>query len=468
MSTLVFLGIGGIGMSGLARYMKAQGCTVYGYDQTETLLTDQLTKEGIEVIYTASRWDYSPSYTPPSHWKISPHHTLVVRTAAIHDNHPLYTYFAERGFRVIKRAELLGEITAMKRALCVAGTHGKTTTSSILSHIMHGSALGGSAFLGGICLNYHSNIILDSTSPYVVVEADEYDHSFLHLSPEISVITSIDPDHLDIYGDAAGFQQGFDDYAALVRKAIVLKKGYSLHGSLQAVVYSYSVTEKADFYATNIRAEQGQLWYDLHLLDTVLESVRVGVPAMVNVENSLAAAAAAYLAGASVQDIRRGIETFHGVERRFNVRLAPSTQYPDMPVLIDDYAHHPTELQRTIESVRFLYPDYRLVTVFQPHLFTRTRDFMSDFAKVLSTADDLILLPIYPAREEPIEGVTSEALAEQCVLARPGCHARVMTKAQMIDYFGEKQGKNSVILMVGAGDIGEQVARVEKKLIVNN
>ena len=469
---IIFLGIGGIGMSALARYYQAQGATIIGYDRTRTTLTDELEHEGMAIVY-----DYEGlrAQSLCNHSEL-----LVVRTAAIHDEDPVYRYFVERGIPVIKRAELLGKVTQAKKALCVAGTHGKTTTTTMLAHIFHRSHLGGSAFLGGISNNYHSNLLIDN-SDYVAVEADEYDRSFLHLKPYMSVITSIDPDHLDIYGDAAGFRKGFDDYASLVEKAIVIKEGYEECLSRKAKIeghkcpiYTYAVeSETADFTAAN-----------------TLKHIHLQVPTRTNIEDAVAAAAIAKLNGVTDEEIKAGLESFQGVARRFDIVLRQKTialqnQRPlcakttdeGEVVLIDDYAHHPTELQGSIDNVHDLFPNHQLVAVFQPHLYSRTRDFMEGFAQVLSEADKLILLPIYPAREEPIAGVTSEVLCEKCRELNPACHARVVEKKDLnlatILSCGEEgaayndeeeEHKNVVILMVGAGDISELVEPVRLAL----
>ena len=443
---IFFLGIGGIGMSALARYFHHHGYSVSGYDRTPSPITRALEQEGISVVFAYDKPDISLT--------LGASRPTVVFTPAIHPNDPIFMICKELGLDMYKRSEVLGLVTEELKALCVAGTHGKTTTSTILAHIMHGSHLGANAFLGGISNNYNSNYIEDKESEFVVIEADEYDHSFLQLSPSMSVITSIDPDHLDIYGNADGYQAGFDDYAALVKDAIVLKKGYSLNGELKANrFYTYAVEDVADFYASNVRLVGGQIYYDLHLQGELLEQIKVGVPARVNVENSVAAAALAKLAGAGNDEIRNGIETYKGVYRRFNVLLEPTVANPELPLVIDDYAHHPTELRESISSFRFIHPAGPLTVVFQPHLFSRTRDLMDGFASVLSQVDDLILLPIYPAREEPIEGVTSDALVARCLQKNPACHARAVEKDDLIDTL---QGHQK-ILILGAGDIDRLV-----------
>ena len=405
--TYYFLGIGGIGMSALARYFAAQGFRVMGYDRTPSLLTESLEEEGIAVQYDDSLDRVE---------QLEQTKTIVVRTPAVPEDMALYVWLREQGFTILKRAEVLGMITRQQRALCVAGTHGKTTTSTILAHILHPSHVGTNAFLGGIANNYNTNLLLDSKSDYVVVEADEFDRSFHHLTPYISVITSMDPDHLDIYGTEEAYRESFVHYAGLVEHALVVKSGLSLKvESLKARVYTYAVGEHADFYADNIRVEDGQIFFDFHTPNTPypISNIHLGVPVWVNIENSVAAMAMAWLVGATEEELRQGVSSFAGVYRRFNIHLnTPQVAY------IDDYAHHPQELAATVESVRRLYPDRYVIGVFQPHLFSRTRDFADAFAEVLNQLDEVALLPIYPAREEPIVGVTSEWLMDKMTVKR--------------------------------------------------
>ena len=457
--TYYFLGIGGIGMSALARYMAVQGMRVLGYDRTCTALTQSLEAEGIEVSYD-DRLDVVQ--------QLDASHTLVVRTPAVPEELPVYAYLREQGFRILKRAELLGELTRQKKALCVAGTHGKTTTSTLLTHMLHHSHLGANAFMGGIANNYGTNLLIDTKSDLVVVEADEFDRSFHQLSPYMSVITSMDADHLDIYGTEEAYQASFAQYAGLVEKALVVKATllqYMMEAaSPQCKVYSYAVGEKADFYADNVRVENGDIWFDFHTPDTrcSISDIRLGVPVMVNVENSVAAMAVAWLMGATAEELRTGVESFLGVRRRFDVHVnAPQVSY------IDDYAHHPQELAATIQSVKTLYPDRYVIAVFQPHLYSRTRDFADEFARVLSEMDEVVLLPIYPAREEPIAGVTSEWLMGRLgdevkkVLAKPnvvGKYLRLRLKQCMA------KGQNVVVLTMGAGDIDQQVEDIKRNL----
>ncbi len=455
--TLYFIGIGGIGMSALARYFKAQGHDVRGYDRTPSPLTRELEKEGIAVTYDDSE------EAARNEWNIAgltPDNTLAVRTPAVPQDEPIYTAMRERGFNILKRSEILGLVTRQKKALCVAGTHGKTTTSTILAHIMHNSHQGANGFLGGISENYHSNLLIDTKSDYVVVEADEYDRSFHRLQPYMSVITSVDPDHLDIYGTAEEYQKGFDHYAGLVEQAIVLKKGYEVHGA-HCKVYTYSADEKADFYADNIIVENGEIRFDFHTPESTIAAIRLGVPVWVNIENSVAAMALAWLNGIKDAEIRQGVESYAGVYRRFNIHIKT-----DRVVYVDDYAHHPTELNASIQSVRRLYPDRRFIVIFQPHLYTRTRDFADEFKRVLRQADELILLPIYPAREQPIPGVTSEMLLtvddSQCTM-----HGVVVEKKDLTAYLKKRisESKDPVaVLSLGAGDIDRLVGEIRTSL----
>ena len=450
--TYYFLGIGGIGMSALARYFASEGCRVLGYDRTCTPLTTELEAEGVAVQYD-DRLDWVEG--------LDVEKTLVVRTPAVPEDAAVYVWLREHGFHIVKRAELLGEVTRQKKALCVAGTHGKTTTSTILAHILYGSHAGANAFLGGIANNYGTNLLLNKESDVVVVEADEFDRSFHHLTPYMSVITSMDPDHLDIYGTEAAYRASFEQYAGLVEHALVVKSSLKLNiASLTARVYTYSVGEKADFYADNVRVKDGEIWFDFYTPESKVADIQLGVPVLVNVENSVAAMALAVLMGATEEELREGMRSFMGVYRRFNVHVnTPRVTY------IDDYAHHPQELKATIDSVRYLYPERYVIGVFQPHLYSRTRDFADGFAEVLSGLDEVALLPIYPAREEPIEGVTSEWLMEKIGTKRALVLPNILAK-----YLRERvkqcvaQGKDCVVVTMGAGDISDQVNDIEKAL----
>ena len=449
--TYYFLGIGGIGMSALARYFAAKGMRVLGYDRTPSSLTEALESEGIRVQYDDRlEWVKELDVT----------RTIVVRTPAVPEDMAVYVWLKEQGFEILKRAELLGRVTREARALCVAGTHGKTTTSTMLAHILHQSHVGANAFLGGIANNYGTNLLLDD-SENVVVEADEFDRSFHHLTPYMSVITSMDPDHLDIYGTEDAYRESFEKYAGLVESALVVKCGLELKvESLKARIYTYAVNEEADFYADNVRVKDGEIWFDFHTPKYVVENVQLGVPVWVNVENGVAAMAVAWLMGATEDELREGMKSFSGVYRRFNIHVnTPQVAY------VDDYAHHPAELQASIESVRRLYPNRYVLGVFQPHLFSRTKDFADEFAEVLSQLDEVALLPIYPAREKPIEGVSSEWLmgkiSAKKALVLPGILAKYLR--ERVKNLVAKS-KDCVVITMGAGDVDRQVNDIKKAL----
>jgi UDP-N-acetylmuramate--alanine ligase len=438
-----FLGIGGIGMSALARYFKHKGCAVSGYDRTSSPLTKELEKEGIEIIYGDDQLEIGE-------WskKLSVEKTLVVRTPAVPEHNSIYTYLREQGFDIRKRAEVLGLVTRQKKALCVAGTHGKTTTSTMIAHLLNPV----NAFLGGISMNYGTNLLLDKESDYVVVEADEYDRSFHHLTPYISVVTAVDADHLDIYGTAEAYRDAFAHYTSLITGALVMKHGIALQPRLQPGVkcYTYGV-EEGDFHATNIRVAEGQIRFDCVTPKGTLSDIVLGVPVWVNIENAVAAIAVAMTIGTPVEQIRDRVASFQGVQRRFNIHVnTPHVVY------IDDYAHHPEEMATAINSIRKLFPERKLIGVFQPHLYTRTRDFADGFRRVLKTLDEAILLPIYPAREEPIPGVTSEMLGGQ-----------VVQKKDLVTVLKSRVAESKepvVVLTVGAGDIDRLVPQVAEAL----
>ena len=443
-------------MSALARYFHHQGFPVAGYDRTPSDLTRELEQEGIIITY-----DDDPDTVRLA--PFSKQHTLVVRTPAVPEDSVIYTYLREQGFDIRKRAEVLGLVTRQMKALCVAGTHGKTTTSTMLAHLLYQSELSTNAFLGGISMNYGTNLLLDKNSPFVVVEADEYDRSFHHLTPYMSVVTAVDADHLDIYGTEEAYREAFAHYTSLISTALVMKHGIALQPKLKegCKLYTYGVmtslrhddmtTSKPDFYADNIVVSKGQIHFDFHTPTETIADMQLGVPVWVNIENAVAAMSVAWLNGVTVNELRHGIASFKGVLRRFNIHVnTPQVVY------IDDYAHHPEEIATSIDSIRRLYPERHLIGVFQPHLYTRTRDFAEGFKKVLSTLDECILLPIYPAREEPIEGVSSEMLGGQ-----------VVEKADLIAELKKRianSQKPVVVLTVGAGDIDRLVPQVTKAL----
>ena len=456
---IFFLGIGGIGMSALARYFHHSGYTISGYDRTSSDLTRELEHEGIAITYIDDPTIFHFQFSI-----FNSHNTLVVRTPAVPVDSAIYTYLREQGFDIRKRAEVLGMVTRAKKALCVAGTHGKTTTSTMIAHLMQ-QTCGVNAFLGGISMNYHTNVLIDPKSEYVVVEADEYDRSFHHLTPYMSVVTAVDADHLDIYGTPEAYRDAFAHYTSLISGALVMKKGIALEPRLQPGVkcYTYGVVESResrveslpDFYADNIRVADGQIRFDYHTPQETIRDIQLGVPVWVNIENAVAAMAVAWLNGVKADDLRRGIASFQGVLRRFNIHVnTPKVAY------IDDYAHHPEEIATAIDSIRKLYPHRRLIGVFQPHLYTRTRDFAEGFRKVLGTLDECILLPIYPAREEPIPGVTSEMLGGQ-----------VVQKKDLVNVLKDKVQSAKepiVILTVGAGDIDRLVQPIAEELKIES
>lgn len=439
-------------MSALARYFHHQGYPVFGYDRTPSPLTRELEKEGIQITYTD---DESTLYG----LRLGRTYTLVVRTPAVPEDCAIYSYLRKEGFDVRKRAEVLGIVTRQMKALCVAGTHGKTTTSTMIAHLMHPV----NAFLGGISENYHTNLLLSKESEYVVVEADEYDRSFHHLTPYISVVTAVDADHLDIYGTAEAYREAFAHYTSLITGALVMKHGIELTPRLQEGVkcYTYGVEESRelraesqeagmpDFYAERIRVKDGQIVFDFKMPDGEIRDIALGVPVWVNIENAVAAMAVAHLCGVKDEAMREAMASFKGVQRRFNIHVnTPKVAY------IDDYAHHPQEIATAIDSIRKLFPERKLIGVFQPHLYTRTRDFAEGFRAVLGTLDECVLLPIYPAREEPIEGVTSEMLGGE-VVEKPALVAELKRRVQ-------ESSEPVVVLTVGAGDIDRLVPEITK------
>lgn len=450
-----FLGIGGIGMSALARYFHSRGYKVSGYDRTPSALTAELEAEGIAVTYDGE--DKTAQLLLQT---TDIEHTQVVYTPAVPKDLPLFRRLEQAGYDLVKRSEMLGLVTRQQKALCVAGTHGKTTTSTMIAHLMHGSAQGSNAFLGGISNNYQSNLIIDPKSDYVAVEADEFDRSFHRLRPYISVISSVDADHLDIYGTAEAYRDAYEHYTSLITHALVMKAGLNIRPRLQDGVCCYTYGEAgADYYAENIRTEDGEITYDLIGKDAdgqprIIRNLTLGVPVWVNIENSVAAIAVAILSGATDEEIRRGIASYKGVYRRFDRHVKN-----DHIVYYDDYAHHPEELRASIGSIRRLYPERELVAVFQPHLYTRTRDFADEFRAVLSEADRTILLPIYPARELPIPGVTSELIA--------GEKMEIVEKDHLCERLRQlvkTQTKPQVIITLGAGDIDRLVPEIKDML----
>ena len=436
-----FIGIGGIGMSAIARFCKFKGCSVSGYDRTPSELTRRLEAEGIEVHY-----DDDCSRIPEDR-----EDTLVVYTPAVPDEFGELAYAREKGYKVIKRSRMLGELTRGESCLAVAGTHGKTTTSTMIAHILTEGGNGCSAFLGGISKNYGTNMLVSDT-PVVVAEADEFDRSFLQLHPSTAVITSMDADHLDIYGDLEHEQQAFREFASQVSETLILKYGLPIaSGDVQAKIFTYHFDNpSADFHSANLRlGDDGHYTYDLVYPGGTLSDIRVGAIGWVNVENSIAAAAVCLCRGMDAQKVRHALSSFEGVRRRLDVHVnRPGLCY------IDDYAHHPAELRSAISSVRQVFPGRKITGVFQPHLYTRTRDFASGFAEALSLLDRLILLDIYPAREEPIEGVSSELIFKDV-----SCPEKLLVhKSGLMDLLSREE--LDVLITLGAGDIDRFVPEI--------
>ena len=439
MKNIYFIGIGGIGMSAIARYYNAKGFMVSGYDKTPSPLTHALESEGINIHYTDDT-----SYIPTD-----VENTLVVYTPAIPKDMGELVYVQENGYRVIKRSRMLGEIAQGQRCMAVAGTHGKTTTSTLVSHLFTASGEGCSAFLGGISKNYDSNLLIHEND-VIVAEADEFDRSFLQLFPEVAVITSMDADHLDIYGDEAHIKEAFKAFASQVSGTVIARKGLDISSAdTKADIKTYAYGDSsADFYAEP--TERGH--FNLHYPGGVIEDCVVGIPGWVNIENGVAASAIALTYGIEPEKIKEALASFQGVKRRFDMQV----RYDDL-VYLDDYAHHPNEISAAISSTRERYPDFRYTAIFQPHLYTRTRDFAPEFAEALSKVDRLVLLDIYPARELPIPGVTSDIIFD----AVTAPVKVLMRKDELLDWMKEQtlEGKE-LFMTLGAGDIDRLVGPV--------
>lgn len=453
-----FLGIGGIGMSALARFFHQRGDTVSGYDRTETPLTRQLVEEGISVHY-----DDDPSLIPDNI-------DLVVYTPAVPTETAEFQYLKQKGLPMEKRSQVLGELTRGKKCIAVAGTHGKTSTSSMIAHILSHTKLGCSAFLGGIAKNFNSNMVVDNQSEYVVVEADEYDRSFLQLHPFCSVITATDPDHLDVYGTHEHMLEAFRQFAEqtepggtlILKEGISMCEGHDHHGHhemhldhVEAAIHSYTAHGlEADYYSQNVRNYNGNIYFDLRTPNGVLFDLELPNTALYSVENAVAAAAAVLSLGVTGEELRQGLSTYMGVRRRFDYHIKTKKL-----VMIDDYAHHPQEIEACLESVRYLYPGKRLVVIFQPHLYSRTRDFADEFARVLSTVDELIMMPIYPAREQRLPGVSSSMVLHKVKgLSKYLCSADQVLELVPALY-------PDVVVTMGAGDIDRLVPRLEEVLL---
>ena len=447
--SVYFVGAGGIGMSAIARYFLNKGLVVGGYDKTPSDLTRQLEKEGMLIHY-----EEDVNQIPQA--CKNKQECLVIYTPAIPAEHQELCYFQKNGFEIQKRAQVLGTLTKAHKGLCVAGTHGKTTTSTMCAHIMHQSHLDCNAFLGGISKNYGTNYIL-SDSDYVVIEADEFDRSFHWLRPWMSVITSTDPDHLDIYGTKEAYLESFRHYSELIQPggALIIHRGLEMKENIQSGVrrYDYSLNE-GDFHAENIRIENGEISFDFISPIESIKDVNLGQPIPINIENGIAAMAMAQLNGCTAEELKHGMQTYGGVDRRFDFKIKT-----DKLVFLSDYAHHPKEIYQSARSIRELYKDKHITAIFQPHLYTRTRDFYKDFADALSQLDEVILTEIYPARELPIEGVTSKLIYDNL---KPGVKKEMILKADVLNFV--KSHSFEVLIVLGAGDLDNQVPEIVKLL----
>lgn len=438
-----FIGAGGIGMSALVRYFLSIGKKVAGYDRTPSELTQKLIAEGAAIHYVESVENIPTDFHDTKT-------TLVVYTPAIPTTHAELTYFQSNGFTIQKRSQVLGMLTQSGKGLCVAGTHGKTTTSTMTAHLLHQSNVGCNAFLGGISKNYETNLLLSEESEYIVIEADEFDRSFHWLTPFATVITATDADHLDIYGTKEAYLESFNHYTSLIREggALIVRKGIELEPRLQEGVslYTYS-REEGDFHAENIRIGNGEIIFDYVSPFGNIKDIQLGVPVAINIENGIAAMALAQISGANDEEIKAAMASFKGVDRRFDFKIKN-----DKVVFLSDYAHHPEEIKQSILSMRTLYADKKITGIFQPHLYTRTRDFYQEFAESLSLLDEVILTEIYPARELPIEGVSSQLIYDQL---RPGIEKTLCQKEEILDIL--KQKRIEVLMTLGAGDIENYV-----------
>ena len=445
-----FVGAGGIGMSAIARFFIKKGFVVAGYDKTPSDLTRQLEKEGMLIHYKESVEDIPHACRDTKS-------CLVVYTPAIPAEHQELTYFRTKGFEIEKRAQVLGTLTRTHKGLCVAGTHGKTTTSTMCAHIMHQSHMDCNAFLGGISKNYGTNYILSDTSDYVVIEADEFDRSFHWLRPWMSVITATDPDHLDIYGTKEAYLESFRHYTTLIQPggALIIHKHLEMKQAVQpgVKVYDYS-RDEGDFHAENIKIANGEITFDFVSPIESIPGIELGQPVPINIENGLAAMALAQLNGCTADEIKYGMSTYHGVDRRFDFKIKT-----DKIVFLSDYAHHPKEIYQSAKSIRELYRDRKITAIFQPHLYTRTRDFYKDFADALSQLDEVILCDIYPAREQPIPGVTSKLIYDNL---KPGVEKSMIHKEDVLDLV--KSRPFDVLIVLGAGDLDNYVPQMTKIL----
>lgn len=448
--SVYFIGAGGIGMSAIVRYFLTNGYNVGGYDKTPTPLTERLIAEGAQIHYDESVESIPQCFKDKEH-------TLVVFTPAIPEEHEELQWFRKNGFEVQKRAQVLGYISMKLKAVCAAGTHGKTTTSTMAAHLLHQSGIDCNAFLGGISKNYGTNYILSEKSDLVVIEADEFDRSFHWLRPYMTVITSTDPDHLDIYGTKEAYLESFRKYTSLIQPGgyLIIHKGLEMDADVQegVTVYEYSRHE-GDFHAENIRIGNGEIIFDFVSPKGTIKDIKLGVPVSINIDNGIAAMSLAQLCGATDEELRRGMETFGGVDRRFDFKVKN-----ERVVYLSDYAHHPSEIEQSVKSIRELYADKKIAAIFQPHLYTRTRDFYKEFADSLSLLDEVFLCDIYPAREEPIEGVTSKLIYDNL---RDGIKKHLITKDEIME--SVENGDFDVLITLGAGDIENYSAQIAEAL----
>ena len=447
-----FVGAGGIGMSALARYFMSKGVVVAGYDKTPSELTRQLEKEGMLIHY-----EENVEMIPHACQKAAT--TLVIYTPAVPSEHQEMVWFRENGFEIQKRAQVLGTLTRAHKGLCFAGTHGKTTTSTMCAHIMHQSHQDCNAFLGGISKNYGTNYILSKESDYVVIEADEFDRSFHWLRPWMSVITSTDPDHLDIYGTPEAYLESFRHYTTLIQPggALIIHRGLAMKADVQSGVrtFDYSLNE-GDFHAENIVIDNGEITFDFVSPIETVRGIQLGQPVPINIENGIAAMAMAQLNGCTAEELRYGMKTYGGVDRRFDFKIKN-----DRHVFLSDYAHHPQEIFQSAKSIRELYRNRKITAIFQPHLYTRTRDFYREFANALSQLDEVILCDIYPAREEPIPGVTSQLIYDNL---KEGVEKSMIKKNEVLDLV--KSRDFDVLVILGAGDLDNYAAEITR--IINS
>lgn len=450
--SVYFLGAGGIGMSALARYFLSLGKKVAGYDRTSSDLTATLQAEGADIHYVDDVTLIPEAFRDKTT-------TLVVYTPAIPHDLAEWTWFREGGFEIQKRAQVLGTITRSRRGLCVAGTHGKTTTSTMTAHLLQQSHVGTAAFLGGISQNYGTNLLTTDKSDLVVIEADEFDRSFHWLSPYMAVVTATDPDHLDIYGTPEAYWASFEKFVSLIRPGgvLIIHEGLQIHPVVPegVTVYTYN-RESGDFHAENIRVGNGEIVIDFASPTGVVKDIHLGVPIRINVENGVAAMALAQLNGVTDDELRSGMASFRGVERRFDFKIKN-----DRHVFLSDYAHHPAEIRESALSIRELYKDRHITALFQPHLYTRTRDFYRDFAQSLSLLNEVILVDIYPAREQPIPGVTTKLIYD---LLAPGVKKMMISKDEIMSVMASKKDELDVLISLGAGDIEDFVPRITKLL----